>query len=89
MLFKRFIALIVYHLAEFVSLLCLYSVLFVINVYDLLLRAQGRFTLKVRIPRIKRGEKQELETLISQEAMLLGKFLREERKDWNPRIAIP
>ena len=32
-----------------------------------------------------------LETLISEEAMLLAKFLRDERKNWNSRIpeAIP
>jgi hypothetical protein len=33
--------------------------------------------------------KQELETLIDEEALLLGKYLRDERKGWIPRIAIP
>ncbi len=27
-------------------------------------------------------------TLISEEALLLAKFLRNERKEWNPRIVI-
>ena len=32
------------------------------------------------------GNRQTLETLISEEAILLAKYLRNERKDWNPRI---
>ena len=47
------------------------------------------FRSKVEIPRIRVGKRQELETLINEEAMLLGKYLRNERKDWVPRIAIP
>jgi CRISPR-associated endonuclease Cas1 len=43
----------------------------------------------VRVPRIMRGEHQELETLINEEAMLLGKCLRNERETWIPRVAIP
>jgi hypothetical protein len=33
-----------------------------------------------------RGEKQELETLINEEALLFAKFLRNETKEWKPRI---
>jgi CRISPR-associated protein Cas1 len=44
------------------------------------------FNRKVRIPRIKHGEKQTLDTLICEEALLLAKFLREERNSWVPRI---
>jgi CRISP-associated protein Cas1 len=40
---------------------------------------------KVEIPRIRRGEHQEIETLISEEALLFAKYLRNERKDWMPR----
>lgn len=47
------------------------------------------FMLKVKIPRIRVGKKQELETLINEEAFLLAKFLRNERKEWIPRIAVP
>ena len=47
------------------------------------------FMRKVRVPRIKRGEKQELETLINEEALLLAKYLRDEREEWNPRVAVP
>lgn len=56
---------------------------------DLTDRLHNYFRRDVRIPRIKRGEKQELETLINEEAMLLGKYLRDERGSWIPRIAIP
>jgi hypothetical protein len=46
------------------------------------------FENEVDIPRIKHGKKQTLDTLISEEALLLAKFLRNERKDWNPRIPL-
>ena len=42
--------------------------------------------LKVEIPRIMRGEHQEIETLINEEALLFAKYLRNERKEWIPRI---
>jgi CRISPR-associated protein Cas1 len=42
---------------------------------------------KVDIPRIKHGNRQSLETLISEECLLLAKYLRGERKTWIPRIA--
>ncbi|MCK4478096.1 hypothetical protein KAU88_06180 [Candidatus Bathyarchaeota archaeon] len=44
---------------------------------------------EVEVPRIMIGKKQTIETLISEEALLLAKFLRDERKTWIPRIAIP
>jgi CRISPR/Cas system-associated endonuclease Cas1 len=47
------------------------------------------FERKVEIPRIKHGNKQTIETLINEEAMLLGKYLRNEIQTWKPRIAIP
>jgi CRISPR-associated protein Cas1 len=47
------------------------------------------FERKVEIPRIKHGNKQTIETLINEEAMLLGKYLRSEIPQWQPRIAIP
>jgi hypothetical protein len=37
--------------------------------------------------RIRRGRKQKIETLISEEALLLAMFLRKEREAWIPRIA--
>jgi CRISPR-associated protein Cas1 len=45
------------------------------------------FQSKVRIPRIRMGETQEIETLINEEALLLAKFLRNEKQTWVPRIA--
>lgn len=47
----------------------------------------GLFNRRVDIPRIKHGKRQTLDTLVNEEALLLAKFLRNERKEWNPRIA--
>jgi CRISPR-associated protein Cas1 len=47
------------------------------------------FETKVEIPRIRHGNKQTIETLISEETYLLAKYLREEISTWKPRIAIP
>ena len=44
------------------------------------------FEVKVDIPRIRHGKKQSIETLISEEAFLLAKFLRNEKREWSPRI---
>ena len=49
----------------------------------------GLFNREVEIPRIRHGKRQTLDTLISEEALLLAKFLRDERNEWKPRIAIP
>lgn len=40
----------------------------------------------VAIPRIRRGQRQEIETLICEEAYLLAKYIRDERQTWIPRI---
>jgi hypothetical protein len=42
--------------------------------------------LEVEVPRMRIGKRQIIETLIIEEALLLAKFLRNERKDWLPRI---
>jgi len=47
----------------------------------------GVFNREVEIPRIRHGKRQTLDTLINEEALLLAKFLRKERKEWIPRIA--
>jgi hypothetical protein len=44
------------------------------------------FKPKIEIPRIRVGKRQTLETLINEEALLLAKYLRNERREWNPRI---
>ncbi len=46
------------------------------------------FQSKVEIHRIRMGENQEIETLINEEALLLTMYLRNERKEWQPRIRI-
>jgi CRISPR-associated protein Cas1 len=44
------------------------------------------FRVKVEIPRVKYGNKQEIESLINEEALLLAKYLRNERAEWIPRV---
>jgi hypothetical protein len=53
---------------------------------EFLKRLNLYFRSKVEIPRIKVGKKQEIETLIAEEALLFAKYLREEIPTWNPRI---
>ena len=59
-----------------------------IQTHDLFKGLNHYFQSKVAIPRIRMGDKQEIETLISEEAFLFAKYLREEKKDWLPRIGI-
>ena len=47
------------------------------------------FGTKVDIPRIRRGKRQSLETLINEEASLLASYIRGEKPEWIPRIKIP
>jgi len=47
------------------------------------------FERKVQIPRIRRGERQEIETLIAEEALRFADYLRNGREMWIPRIASP
>jgi hypothetical protein len=44
------------------------------------------FDRMVSVERIKVGNWQSTDTLISEEALLLAKYLRDERKEWIPRI---
>jgi CRISPR-associated protein Cas1 len=55
---------------------------------ELTLKLNEYFKMIVGVPRIMRGEKQELETLINEEALLFASFLRTERAIWIPRTAI-
>ena len=50
-------------------------------------RLNWYFTTNVEIPRMKVGNRQEIETLINEEAFLFAKYLRGERPTWIPRIA--
>jgi CRISPR-associated protein Cas1 len=47
----------------------------------------GLFESEIEIPRMRHGNKQTLDTLINEETLLLAKFLRNERKEWIPRLA--
>lgn len=53
---------------------------------DITNRLNRYFETRVCIPRIKRGRKQELETLINEEALLFASYLRNEKQTWEPRI---
>ncbi len=46
------------------------------------------FNRIVEVPRVNVGKKQELESLINEERLQLAKYLRDERKDWMPRLPI-
>ena len=46
------------------------------------------FECMVEVPRIRIGKRQTVETLINEEALLLAKFLRKERKTWRPRVSV-
>lgn len=39
-----------------------------------------------KVSRIKVGKKQTIETLINEEALLFAKYLRDEHREWKPRI---
>ena len=45
------------------------------------------FETYVEIPRIKVGERQTIETLTNEEALIFAKYLRNEIEEWKPRIA--
>ena len=53
---------------------------------DFMKRLNGFFQSVVEVPRIRVGKRQEVETLINEEAWLFAKYLRNEKKAWNPRI---
>ena len=46
------------------------------------------FESKIEIPLIRHGKKQRIETLINEEALLLAKYLRNERYKWLPRTVL-
>lgn len=50
-------------------------------------RTNDYFESKVEIPLIRYGKRQRIETLINEEALLLAKYLRGERKALTPRVA--
>ena len=48
-------------------------------------RLEYYFQTRVNVPRVKIGNKQELETVINEEAMLLASYIRGKRI-WEPRV---
>ncbi|MDT8782293.1 MAG: CRISPR-associated endonuclease Cas1 [Candidatus Bathyarchaeota archaeon] len=48
-------------------------------------KLESYFQTKVDIPRVRVGNKQEIESLINEEAMLFAKYLRGEKSAWIPR----
>jgi len=42
--------------------------------------------LEVEVPRMRIGKRQTIETLINEEALLVAKFLRNERNTWIRRM---
>ncbi len=54
---------------------------------DVMMKLNAVFESTVDIPRMKAGKRQTIETLISEEALLLAKFLRDENEIWTPRVA--
>jgi hypothetical protein len=49
--------------------------------------SNGLFDRMVNVERIKVGNWQTIDTLISEEVLLFAKYLRNEKKEWIPRIA--
>lgn len=46
----------------------------------------GLFDRMVDVARIKHGNRQTIDTLISEEALLFARYLRRERNTWIPRL---
>jgi len=53
---------------------------------DLMKQLNNFFESYVEVLRMRVGKRQTIETLINEEALLLAKFLRGERKIWKPRL---
>jgi CRISPR-associated protein Cas1 len=60
-----------------------------IETRDFIAKLNCYFETFVDIDRIRVGQKQKIETLINEEAFLLAKYLRNERKNWVIRLTIP
>jgi CRISPR-associated protein Cas1 len=54
---------------------------------ELLKKLHDYFRSIVNVPRIKMGKRQEIESLINEEALLLAEYLRGEKPHWTPRIS--
>jgi CRISPR/Cas system-associated endonuclease Cas1 len=55
--------------------------------HDLVKEINQYFQQKIRIPRIRMGKEQKIETLINEEALLFAQYMRNKRHSWIPRLA--
>lgn len=44
------------------------------------------FEKKIKISKVKYGKRQQIESLINEEAYLLAKYLRDQKQTWKPRL---
>lgn len=54
-----------------------------IETKDFTAKLNDYFETFVEVPRTKVGQRQTIETLISKEALLFAKYLRNEKRDWS------
>lgn len=57
-----------------------------VQTYSFVRSLNRYFESKIDVARIRKGKKQEIETLINEETLLFAMYLRDERQMWNPRI---
>jgi len=55
---------------------------------DMMKRLNSFFESMIEMPRVRHGNKQTVETLINEEALLLAKYLRDKKPSWHPRILV-
>jgi CRISPR-associated protein Cas1 len=53
---------------------------------DMMRKLNAFFETTVEIPRVKHGNKQQLESLLNEESLILAKYLRGETSQWIPRV---
>jgi CRISPR-associated protein Cas1 len=53
---------------------------------ELMIKLNAYFETKVEIPRVRHGNRQEIESLLNEEATLLARYIRGEKENWLPRV---
>jgi len=53
---------------------------------ELMRQLNDYFDTIIEVPLIRHGKRQRIETLMNEEALLLAKYIRNESKNWVPRI---
>lgn len=54
---------------------------------DLMNKLNEYFESTVEIPRMRVGKRQTVETLIFEKALLFGKYIRNEKETWVPKVS--